>query len=712
MKLIKDNYKIEIDENRGSITSLNYCGKEYIGGEMPLFEIALRDKEGELTKCDTNEFLCVTKEENEDFLSIVFKSDRTTVRTKIEAKENLSFYISIDGISDKVTEWVKYPQIAVPDDFSDNGGSSKVLWGFNEGTLIENMTDREKGIPYFEPEYPCKGIMGVFPAIVETQYMAYYNSESGMYIASHDSKNHLKAINIYRNAGGVQLEFRHFTGCEFGADYSMPYPMVIEFFKGDWHDAAEIYKKWFKAQSGHDFIKISKNKKIPDWYKESPVVITYPVRGKHDTDIMNPNKLFPYINVLPHVERFEKEFNSKIMILLMQWEGTAPWAPPIVWPPYGGEACLKKLIDALHERGDILGVYCSGLGWTISSKLEDYKTYEFFEENNLKDEMCLSPKLDLPYSDICTMQRSGYDMCPSREFTKNIVKEQVKHMVGAGIDYIQLMDQNHGGTSYFCYSREHSHPPVPGKWQVDAVKELLSGINKFTGQVLLGCESAAAESYIPNLLFSDNRFNLAYYIGRPVPAYSYIYHEYVNNFLGNQVCVDWHIDYNKSPEAFFERIGYSFSAGDMLTAVITEDGEIDWNWGKKDREKELPNQENAKTLIRNLNFWRMSEKEFLNTGSMVKPIAVGCDKLTIWRNNKSKTQIPKVHTSAWLSQNRDFAQFLVNYNESVEVAMVNFDREGYYLCYMDGTQKKLTKGENKIEVPPFSALVIKYQKNS
>ena len=30
-----------------------------------------------------------------------------------------------------------------------------------------------------------------------------------------------------------------------------------------------------------------------------------------------------------------------------------------------------------------MGVYCSGLGWTIDSKLDDYKTYEYFEENNL-----------------------------------------------------------------------------------------------------------------------------------------------------------------------------------------------------------------------------------------------------------------------------------------------------------------------------------------
>ena len=709
MKILKkNNIELILEEKEGYIGSLKYDNKEYIGAKLPIFEIAFRNTDGDLEITDTKSFECVEQKTTDSEFFCIYKNDETEVKISICLQTNLKWDININGVEGKAIEWVKYPQIAVPDDFIKDGkGKSKALWGFNEGTLIESMDDREKGIPYFEPEYPCKGIMGVFPAIVETQFMEYFDEKSGLYIASHDNENCLKAINIYRKNGGVLLEFRHLAGGDFGQDYTMPYPMVVEFFKGDWQDGAEIYKKWFKENSKADFVKIINNKKLPKWYSESPVVITYPVRGKHDTDVMNPNKLFPYINVLPHVERFEKTFGSKIMILLMHWEGTAPWAPPIVWPPFGGEDELKKLINTLHERGDVLGVYCSGLGWTINSKLDNYKTHDFFDENNLKDEMCLSPKQDLPYSAICTMQRDGYDMCPTRTFTIKIVKEQVKNMVNAGIDYIQLMDQNHGGTSYFCYSKKHNHPPVPGKWQVDAVKDLLSDVNTITGNVLLGCESAAAESYIPNLLFSDNRFNLAYYIGKPVPAYAYIYHEYVNNFLGNQVCVDWHIDYNKSPESFFERIGYSFSAGDMLTVVITENGEIDWNWGKRDREKTPPVQEYAEKLIKNLNYWRINEgKKYLHTGSMIKPISIECENLEIWRNNGSKTEVPKIHTSAWKSQDGHVAQFLINYLDVENVANVDLGNNEYILSDNQGTEKIKLSGKCKIKIEAFSAVML------
>ncbi len=706
MILKNENIYLSFNELDGYISSLTYKEKEYVGAKVPLFLISVRDENGKQTKISTFDMKLKDFSEGENSFTATYNDDKFEVTVNAKINDGVNWGISIKGYTGYALEWVNYPQIATPDDFSDNGGTSKLLWGYNEGTLIDNITHREMGEAYFEPEYPCQGIMGVFPAIVETQFMAYYNEISGMYFASHDKEDNLKGINFLRENGGVKLEFRHFCGVDYGEDYTMEYPMVVKFFHGDWHDAADIYRDWFKSIKKEGFIPIDKNKKLPDWYGESPVIITYPVRGEHDTDTMTSNKLFPYINVMPHVERFEKAFNSKVMILLMHWEGTAPWAPPIVWPPYGGEDELKKLIDALHERGDVLGVYCSGIGWTINSNVAEYNTQEFFDKNNLKDEMCISPQGTLPFSNICTFQRSGYDMCPTREFTVNTVKEQVKYMVNAGIDYVQLMDQNHGGTSYFCYSRNHSHPAMPGKWQVDAVKNMLASAEENSGKVLFGCESAAAESYIPYLLFSDNRFLLAYYIGRSVPVYSYIYHEYLNNFMGNQVCADWHLDYNKSPDEFFERMAYSFTAGDMLTVVINQHGEIEWNWGKKDRTRVPPNQENIEKFVKNLNLWRTGEtKKYLHSGMMIKPLQYECGSYDIYRNNGSFVSVPEIHSSKWQSTDGATAQFFVNYFDLSKEFSINIPESGWILN--DGElETPLKNGKNTITVPPYSAVMI------
>ena len=704
--LTKNAITLVYDDENGYVKSLKYEDKEYIGAVTPLFTLALLSENGKQTRTSIFDYVHVKTQKTSNGFSCLYQNCQLFAEIFVEITDGIEWKIRLSKPENFVYEFVNYPYITTPNDLRDNGGNSKILWGFNEGVLIDNMAMKEKGWGYFEPTYPSKGIAAIFPAIVETQFMAYYNDVSGIYFATHDNTNSLKGINFLTDNGGIKFEFRHFTGCDFNEEYYSPYPTVIKFFKGDWRDACEIYKTWFKNNSATDFIKIEDNKNLPKWYGESPVIITYPVRGVHDTDVMTPNAHFPYINIMPEVEKYEKLFGSKIMVLLMHWEGTAPWAPPIVWPPYGGEEKLKELIDELHKRGDVLGVYCSGLGWTIQSHTDDiYNTLEKFEKENLKEEMCLSPEQDLPYSNICRAQRSGYDLCPTRDFTINVIKEQVELMAGAGIDYIQLMDQNHGGTSYFCYSKKHNHPPVPGKWQVDAVKKLLRKASENTNKVLFGCESAAAESYIPELLFSDNRFILNYRIGSPVPAYAYIYHEYLNNFMGNQVCANAFIDRLKTPLCLAERVAYSFVAGDMLTAVLTVDGKIDWSWGKAKKDI-LPDQTHICSLIKNLNYWRQTKPEFLHTGSMVKPIKVDCEILKFEPLDRDEVfLVPAVHTSAFTSNDGKFGQVMANYTFDEQTVTVDVEGDGYVLVGYDFT-KPLVNGKNVIKIPSASAYMI------
>ena len=83
---------------------------------------------------------------------------------------------------------------------------------------------------------------------------------------------------------------------------------------------------------------------------------------------------------LTQAELAEK-IGTKILVLLMHWEGTAPWAPPFVWPPYGGEEMLKSFIQKLHDQGHLLGVYLSGIGFTEQSNLiAEYNNEQLIEE--------------------------------------------------------------------------------------------------------------------------------------------------------------------------------------------------------------------------------------------------------------------------------------------------------------------------------------------
>ena len=147
-----------------------------------------------------------------------------------------------------------------------------------------------------------------------------------------------------------------------------------------------------------------------------------------------------------------------------------------------------------------------------------------------------------------------------------------------------------------------------------------------------------------------------------MPVYAYIYHRYLNNFMGNQVGTHVRFDYEKSPDSLFERIAYSFSAGDMLTLVLDENGEITWNWGCNNTTL-MPEQDAVKSLVKNLNRWRTGYgKKYLHTGKMVKPYKVECGKNSFACRCGGEITRDRIYTRAWMAEDGSYGQFIINYN--------------------------------------------------
>ena len=145
------------------------------------------------------------------------------------------------------------------------------------------------------------------------------------------------------------------------------------------------------------------------------------------------------------------------------------------------------------------------------------------------------------------------------------------------------------------------------------MQSLLSDWNHAAPHMLFGCESAAAEPFIGNLLFSDNRYELNHYIGRPVPLYAYLYHEYLHNFMGNQVAspLACHTD------TLCAQLAYSFTAGDCMTLVMLPGGELLPFWGYN--EQWHPDKEKVLRFIKNLmRFYTEEAKPYLLFGRLEK----------------------------------------------------------------------------------------------
>jgi len=663
MEFSNKKFNLQID-NKGAIISLKNAGKQFVKARLPLFAFQLRN--GAQTKIiNSDNARKVEFFNNVDGIEIKYEFEGLIFNVSLFLSHRIEATFSFENHTGQYVEWVDFCSIAVPNDLVSTGGSGRVVIDTNEGMLIEDIKLKENFYPYkFRPlNYPSEGLYAMFPAVVQSQFLSYYDDTAGIYIATEDTERTVKGIDFGPLDDAIKLQFKLYPGIEKDVtDFSLGYNLVMDFFCGDWYNAAELYRNWFENNLPKNLLSIEDNTDLPEWYTDSPLVVTYPVQGIHDMDSSGPNRLFPYNNALKFLDEIAADTDSRILNVLMHWEGTAPWAPPYVWPPLGGEKMLADFCNELHKRNYMLGVYCSGISYTLQSNINDYNMQNEYDEKGLSRYMCASPTGEI-ISKTCQAQRKSYDMCIAEDFTKQVLLQEASKMASSGLDYIQILDQNHGGTPYFCFSDKHSHPAVPGKWMVEHMTDFLKKLKSAVGKnVLLGCESAAAESYIPYMNLSDNRFNLNGYVGKFVPVYAFIYHKYLQNFSGNSVCSQDIFDEHRSPDSYLLRAAHSFLAGDFMTLVINQDGKIAWAWGEREFDY-LPNREAVLSFIKSATAYKRGVgKKYLTFGEMIKPCRVECDKVKMYKTNAERfTEYPCVLTTAWKASDGTRAQFLANY---------------------------------------------------
>ncbi len=691
----KNGYQVSIDYRRAVVREILIAGEKLTAGNIPFYAVKLRNKNGNSKIITGNENNFVSFKNN------VAHYTHEEIEVYIDIKQNINsliWRISIKNKTENLLEWVEVMSVGVFGKLRDEkGGKGEIVFPYNEGCLVTDMNKRNTNpFPYIEPEYPSLGKYAIFPNMISSQFLAYIVDGKGIYLGMHDEERTTKHIDFRTVRDSIKLQMRAYCDVDYGEDYEMPFDSVMCFFEGDWHDACEIYREWFYRNLPEGLHKITDTEGMPEWYGKSPIVVTYPIRGKFDTDIMEPNGFFPYENALSYLKEIADKTDSKVMTLLMHWEGTAPWAPPYVWPPYGGEKLFSEFVKKVHREDMLIGLYCSGMGWTQQSHLiESYNKEQQFKEDGLDKIMC-SDSNGMLKSAICKEQREGYDLCPACEKTKEILVNELSQVVESGVDYVQVFDQNHGGNSYFCYNKEHGHTPAPGKWQAKETLDIMKRIQR--KNVLLGCESAAAEPFISQLKFSDNRYELNYYIGLPIPIYSYLYHEYVNNFMGNQICMMLSQEEYNYPY----RVAYSFIAGDMLTIVMIDNGEISYCWGN-DCFKAHTDREQAYKILRNLNGWRQGAgKNFLHLGKMKKPIPVNCGTNSFMGEDGREIIVDEVLTSAYEYDGATM-QFIVNYNSKP----ISVTTQSPVTVYKNSEMTEREEGVTRFEIPALSAVALK-----
>ena len=692
----KNDDKIIIDYETATIKEIILDNENIIHGNIPLFLVKLRKKDNSTMYVSAKECYYAIYNEGAHHYHYDFFDLSLYVK---QVENGLSFKVSIINYSDFLIEQVELMSFGVNAKLSEEeDGVGEIIIPYNEGALVKNMQKRESNtFHYREADYPSLGIYYVFPNMLCSQFMAYGYKNKGIYLGMHDPSRTPKHLDFKYEDNAIKLQLRTFTNCDYGQDYNMDFPCLLLIYEGDYYETFDIYRNWFKSHLPEGLKTIEeKYNEFPSWYHDSPLIITYPICGTKDSDkVMAPGKLYPYTNGLKVIDYFANKIDSKVMALLMQWESTAPWAPPYVWPPYGDINDFNNFVTSLHNNGHYIGLYTSGFGWTNQSFRRDYNKEEEFNNNNLASIMCSNSDGYIT-STVVTDIRKGYDLCPSQKKSQELIINETNKMINANVDYIQVLDQNHGGCSYFCYSDKHGHIPAPGKWQINAVNNLLEQIE--LKNCLLGCESAASEPFIKNLSFSDNRLILNQYVGEAIPLYSYIYHEYVNNFMGNGICnVIQNHEYSMP-----YRLAYSFLCGDLLALVIDDEGKIHTSWCIDD----IVDEEIPLSFIKTLMSYRKDTYygKFLHMGKMIKPIKFQCEDQKFDNELYGFNFIfPSVLSSAYMYRGENI-QFLVNY--TLKTQEITFENEQHYFKEIKQEKAYISK---TIKLDPLSVIVIKKQ---
>jgi hypothetical protein len=176
--------------------------------------------------------------------------------------------------------------------------------------------------------------------------------------------------------------------------------------------------------------------------------------------------------------------------------------------------------------------------------------------------------------------------------------------------------------------------------------------------------------------------------------------------MGNQSCCP--IQYTEGDYRY--RITYSFLAGDMLTIVLDNDGDIMHYWGSARRGVAKPDQDSAFRMLAECNAWRRAAKEYLSYGDMIKPKQYECDEFcafTVVRRQSFTKKVPKVLSNAFVHQGKR-ADIFVNYEkEPVKVRVPISEKEKVFLSSEDFANGKWeTREKDEITIAPLSVVLI------
>lgn len=319
------------------------------------------------------------------------------------------------------------------------------------------------------------------------QYMAAYDAagKTGLYVGMHDPFGSTKDIFVQglKDRRAVAFRFEHPAADmgKPGVDFELPGRAIWQLLRGDWFDAATIYRKWVSREAkwwpelGPDG-----RADTPEWMRELPAWV---MTGGAASDCVE------------RVKGFAEELGLPVGFHWYNWH-QIPFDNdyPHYFPTKDGFA---EGVAELKKAGVYAMPYINGRLWdTRDKEAEDWQFTKTARPAATKDEK------GEPYTETYGSKETDGNsvklavMCPSTSLWQNRVRDIVLRLFDeCGVNGVYI-DQIAAASPRLCFDASHAHPLGGGHWWTEGYWKMLDAIRAAKPAECMLTTECNAEPYI------------------------------------------------------------------------------------------------------------------------------------------------------------------------------------------------------------------------
>lgn len=538
--VVSDQVALALDRVTGEITNIVdlASGQEFgaATARSPLFSLTLSQPgRGLTTHSSSRDFASVTVDPlGTTGLRLTF-GEHISVPVDVEADVlphedgGLRFRLRCRNSSEWAVAGVGFPLWAGRPELSGDGSDDVLLLPWSSGAVL-----------------PAPGLRHVrrdalYPGSVFAQFWAHYGTDAGLYTACLDAEGNCKRVRLACRPGhSISLGVEHLFPEEVGRAVSVPYDVEIRTFRGDWRDAAEIYKRWAVKQPWCA-VKLADRTDVPAFLKEGAGVVVAGIQSPAGRAGLVGEQLEKLPDLM---DAYREATGLKHMVFVPYgWENRGTWAGINYLPAVPSNEAWLAANRALRERGHRAAFMTSGFWWVVRrQKTSSGPAFDDSAELAARGGMCIR-RADGSLWDVDSFEKTkahgswrGYSvaLCHGSRKALNTMRDTFLETARLGVPLISFDQEIGGAQAAACYDPSHGHPPGYGAWMWrgfrDLCREILAEGKPVQPELGLFLENVS-ELAIPYMATYWSRQFGEVDVGcadaRGIGLFSYLYHEYV-----------------------------------------------------------------------------------------------------------------------------------------------------------------------------------------